>query len=427
MTQPSAAPAAQSPVPPWRALLDVALLHLRRWLASDFRQIRATEAERAHLARPPLAFPDPVVQDYLAWRRSMAWVALGFGVPGIIESFIDLLGTETGGESGLTGFATVFMLTMFASRAFLGFILVRCALGWDDPRGGRGRLRLGWAVALFVPVLLVQLPLADWVIAAPADAGTVEGAGQGAGEILPGVTQQSLTRDLFGIVFGLMGLIQALPGLTSLFPGAVRAGLLVKSLLPGRSMGAVVALALGPIYALLLLVLMTFVQQLGGSVLFFLGSMLVFSAPLLTFRPTWALVPAQSAAEAAPHLVQLRRLGRLAMGCGLGLVVLGLLTTKVFGKRLLGIGDSLMDPLDLLLFLSWFVAMYSTYTVVSADALLQAMRLADRVRDESLASAQFAADGAVLARLDGAVGLAAAPPAAAPPAAAPPGPGAPGR
>lgn len=391
-------------------------LHVSRWAAGDFANIRATAGERALLAQPPLAFADPVVQDYLAWRRSMAWVALVFALAGIVDSAVDLFTSKTGGDTGLTGFSTFFLLLIFASRAWLGLVLVRSALGWADPRGGRRRLRWAWMLALFVPVLLVQLPLADLVLEQPA-AAAVEGGEPVLG--IPGLDPQAVIRGLAGIAFGVQGFVMALPGLTSLFPGAIRAGLLLKTLLPGRAMGAVVALSLGPIYALLLLVLMTFVQQAASSALFFIGALLLFTGPLLTFRRTWELVRPMSAEELAPRMARLRALARVSTWGGLGLLMLGLFTTKVFGHRLLGIGDGIIGLGDVALFAAWFLAMLTTYTVVSADGLLQTMRLAEQIRKDSEASAQFAADGAVLNRLEGAISL----PATAT-ASPPPGPGA---
>lgn len=423
MTAPSALGASAGPAPgsagePWPAWLwSQVRLHASRWAAGDFARIHATAGERALLAQPPLAFADPVVQDYLAWRRSMAWAALVFALAGIVDSSIDLFTSKTGGDTGLTGFSTFFLLLIFASRAWLGLVLVRCALGWADPRGGRRRLRWAWMLALFVPVLLVQLPLADLVLEQPA----APAAGQGGEPVLgiPGLEPHAVIRGLAGIAFGVQGFVMALPGLTSLFPGAIRAGLLLKTLLPGRAMGAVVALSLGPIYALLLLVLMTFVQQAASSALFFIGALLLFTGPLLTFRRTWDLVRPMSAEELAPRMARLRALARVSTWGGLGLLVLGLFTTKVFGHRLLGIGDGIIGLGDVAHFAAWFLAMLTTYTVVSADGLLQTMRLAEQIRQDSLASAQFAADGAVLERLEGAVSLSAA--ATALP---PPGPGA---
>lgn len=421
VTSPSSASPAPSGPSPFvqqaRRWFDEARVHVARWAAGDFARIQARPQEREALAASPAGLTDPLVQDYLAWRRSMVWVALVLSVAGIVDSAVDFFGTETGGETGVTGFAAFFMLLILSSRVWLGVALTRSALGWADPRGGRGRLRLGWAVALFVPVFLVQLPLADLVIEMPA-------AGEAGGEAipgLPGVSQQAVMRTLMGVLFGVQGFVMALPGLTSLFPGAMRAGLLLKTLLPGRSMGAVVSLTLGPIYALLLLVLMTFLQQAASSALFFFGALLLFAGPLLTFRSVWSVVPPLTSADLAPRMARVRLLGRMATWGGLSLLLLGLFTTKVFGHRLLGVGDGIIGLGDLLSFAAWFLAMLTAYTVVSADGLLQTMRLADDVRQASLASAQFASDGQVLERLERAVGMPAPSRSGAPPVSSPSG------
>lgn len=422
MTQPAApspspapapgggAPNAPPPSPfqvgpsPLDAVLGRVLPHLRRWLAWDFRTIHATDDERAALRAAPRPQTDPLVQDYLAWRRSLCWVALVCAVAGCIDSVVSFFQIDTGPESPTTGFAAFLQLVWLASRAFLAYALVRAALGWTDPRGSRGRLRLGWAVALFVPLLTLQLPLADLVI--KDRWGEIEreaGAEQLAQVHAVREVQQNLVRFLFAF----QAFFLAMPGILSMFPGAIRAGLLMKSLLPGRSMGAVLTALLAPIYAVLIIVLMTTFQQVGSSAWFLVGTLLLCLAPLASARGAWALVPPLTPDEATQRLHLGRGLPRFLSFAGLALLLVGLFQVKFFGVALAGGSDAMLHWFRLVVMGVWFVAMLSTYTVVSADALLGGMALSDQVRAAAVASPQFAADTSRLAVLEAAVGAAA--------------------
>lgn len=382
-THPAAVPAR------WPAQ---ARLHLARWLASDFRQIRATPQERARLAAGSGGFADSAVQDYLAWRRSMALCALLLALVAVVHAVIDAIP----GEEPQHGVLTFIGWAWAASRAVLAFALYGVASRWADPRDTRRRLRWAWAIALLVPVLLMQLPLAD--ILAPDDPELADLESQGAGGVV------RLVRDVQGTLIGVMAFLMSLPGLTSLFPGAIRAGLLVKTLLPGRSMGAVLATFLAPMYALLLLVLLTFFQQLGGSGFFLLGALLLFAGPLLAMRPGWALVGPLTPEEASGPMRRYRLVSRLCTLGGLASIGIGVCTTRIFDTPIVGWSDALVGPLDLLLLAVWFLAMLGAYTVVSADALLEGMTKADALAGRAQASAQFASDSETLARLEAAVG-----------------------
>jgi hypothetical protein len=177
-------------------------------------------------------------------------------------------------------------------------------------------------------------------------------------------------------------------------------------------MGPALTLFLLPMYGLLILVLMSFVQQLGGTGFFLVGSILLFTGPILALRPCWELVGPLTAEQVKGPLARYRMRAGLVTGLGLLCVFIGLLTTKLFGYALVGTGEgSLMGIGDVLLLVVWFLAMLHTYTIVSADALLEVMTRADALRERADASKQFADDTATLARLEAAVGTPVGPPA----------------
>jgi hypothetical protein len=390
-----------APVAGATPFLEQARLHLARWWGSDFRHIHATVEERARLASAPTPIAEPAVQDYLAWRRSMALGSLVLAVVAVLHAVIDAAGAEEGQPGVVTfiGWATA------SSRGVLAVALLRAAWGWAAPAGSRRQLRWAWAVALLVPVLCLQLPLADLYVG--------EDPSEESGLVDPQAAQErQVVRDVLGTLFGLAAFLLAIPGLTSMFPGAIRAGLLVKTLLPGRSMGAVVATFLAPIYALLLLVLLTFFQQVGGSGLLLVGALLLFAGPLLAMRPGWQLVGPLTAEAAVEPMRRYRLFSRASTFGGLGLVVIGLFTMRIFTIRVAGTGDAIVGLDDMFFLVAWFVTTLGAYTIVSADALLEGMTKADAVAARARESAQFAADTATLARLEAAIGEPSSPPAA---------------
>jgi hypothetical protein len=384
-----------SPVAAATPFIERVRLHVARWWGSDFRHIHATAEERARLAVAPVPITEPAVQDYLAWRRSMALCSLVLAVVAVVHALIDAAGSEEGQPGVVTfiGWATA------ASRAVLAVALLRAAAGWASPSGSRRQLRWAWAIALLVPVLCVQLPLADlYVGEAPPEEQGLEGE--------EAAQQRQIFRDVLGTMFGLAAFMLAIPGLTSMFPGAIRAGLLVKTLLPGRSMGAGVATFLAPIYALLLLVLLTFFQQVGGSGLLLAGALLLFAGPLLAMRPGWELVGPLTPEEAAGPMRRYRLFSRVSTFGGLGLILIGLFTMRIFTLRIVGTGEAMLGLDDLFFLAAWFVTTLGAYTIVSADALIEGMTKADLLAARARDSAQFAQDSATLARLEAAVGAA---------------------
>jgi hypothetical protein len=345
------------------------LRHGKRWLTCDFSRMSATDEERRALAQASPPITDAVTQDYVAWRRSMAWIGTLLVAVATVHALIELATTESGPESGTTGFVDFLAFVTFASHGVLLVALLQSARLWTRPAADRRRLRWGWAIGLFVPVLMLLLPLKDLMFDLPAEQAPVEaGALDGRG----------LYLGAMSLLLAIMAFWSALPGLLSVFPGMMRAGALLKTLVPGRSMGSVVTLALGPIYALLLLVICTSVQQLSDNVVILFGALALLSTPIVTFRAAWAMVPPCTREQAAERFARYRKLARWPTLIGLILVGIGLFTTKIFGFQLIGYGNALIKVHALVLMAVWFFAMLTTYTVVSADALLQAMHIADQ-------------------------------------------------
>jgi hypothetical protein len=379
--QPPGAPGRTHGAPAGHGLWADFLHHGQRWLRCDFTRMWAEPGERAALAAATPPITEPAVQDYVAWRRSMAWIAALFAAIATLDELIRLFALDTGKESGLTGFVSFLQFLTVASHAALLVALIQSARGWTQPGRDRLRLRWAWAIALLVPVVVMLLPLTDLAF-----------DWSQARELRADETTAAATVSTLGVMFGIVALFTALPGLFSIFPGAIRSGAILKTLLPGRSLGPVVLLVLAPIYALFLLVACTVLQQVGNNILFLFGSLLLLASPVVSFKAAWALVPPCTKGEAGERVTRYRLLARWPAFCGLGLLVIGLLSAKLFGFRFVGYGNAFLEVHRLLLMAVWFFAMLTTYTVVSCDVLLQGMRTADEMRERAEASPEFQRD-----------------------------------
>jgi hypothetical protein len=108
--------------------------------------------------------------------------------------------------------------------------------------------------------------------------------------------------------------------------------------------------------------------------------------------------------EVGPRVAAYRNATRWVTGAGMALILVAMFTTKIFGTRLVGYGDVLFMVHGLLLMVVWFFAMLTTFTVVSADALLQAMSRGDALRAAADASDQARRDTASVGDLEAALG-----------------------
>jgi len=346
----------------------LALRHLLRAQRCDLTRVNATAGERKALETAGIT--NPAARDYMAWRRSMAFVALGFAVVALVFALIDAIGTlsDFSEAAYVTGVASLLVLVEFGSKLALGIGLFLAVRHWTDARRSRRAMTAGWAIAIVVPLLFILLPLTDVMFNWDAVRSSAGAAVAGA------------ERAVIETMVAVMMFWGAVPSLLALFPGLVRAGLTVKTLAPARGIGPVVAACVAPIYAVFFVVVFGQIQQLSGSVLMGLGILLVAAAPLVLVKRCPRLMPPLEPAEAALRVGRARNRVRLLSVIGLLLVLITLFSTKMFGRPVLGFdGDAaLFSVWSFVNILAWFVAMLTTYTVVASDGLVGAMRTADR-------------------------------------------------
>ncbi|MDJ0973931.1 MAG: hypothetical protein QNJ98_05690 [Planctomycetota bacterium] len=351
----------------------------------DLAEVEPRDEERA-------ALPDGTsdrVAGYLAWRRGMIYLGCVAGVVTAIFALISMISdiSAAGDMQHGSGVMTLLALLTFAAKAVLIAILFLALGKWADVAWTRKRIRIGWAIALLTPLGIALIPLSA-IMLGGAEA------------------RQVGVKDLVGLIAGMLMFIQALPALLSLFPGMLRAGMTVKTAFPGRGMGPIVGASLAPVYVIFLLVVLTPVQQLVSSFLFFVGLALFAAGPLAYSRKAMPLLRPLSPEEASDGVSKVRVAMRWFQIPGLFLILVALLSKKLFGGgSIVGFDkNALIGFWKLIDLLSSFVMMVSTYTIVAADGLIQAMHESEKRSDEVRGTEAWNADSAPIAEASALLG-----------------------
>jgi hypothetical protein len=337
-------------------------IHLRRASRCDFTREGATPEERALLSREPGAVHGARAQDYLAWRRSMAWVAFPALIIAVTADTIEFFKAANSEEQNLGGGLIFISFLHLATRFALLAAVVFAVRSWWRPHATRRVLRYGWLISFLGPMLLSLIPIVY----------LMEGSTEAQGV-------ERLQWELVRIVVGLMFLMQLAPVFLALFPAITRAGLTIKTLLPGRSVAAAIAALMAPIYGGLFLLAGVVMQQIGGSVLLALGMIGIVIASLVVTQRGGVLVEPMTAERAGMEVAKTRMRSRIFLAIGGVLALASLFQTELLGKPLIGFGDdAIFGPLPLLGQIVAFVANVTVVTVVAADALVEGMFRAER-------------------------------------------------
>jgi hypothetical protein len=376
-------------------------LHFGRAVACDFTRHGATPEERALLASasPPIDLPH--VQDYLAWRRSMVVV----GVPALSLVLLQnvISWAEFGEQAAMfSGFVHVLMLLQTSAVAFLLWALVASTRSWTDAARVRTRLRRAWLTYFLVPILICLVPFASLITAPELAPPSKQALGEAMERVNAGIQgpgdQELVLRGFLGhlvrLVFGVVVLLQLAPTFLALFPGITRAGLAVKTLLPGRSTPAAVASLAAPIYAAGFLLAGVTLHQAGGNALLAVGLLVFLVGPLTLARRSLALAEPMERDEARKQVAQARTASRWWIAGGGTLLLVALFDVDVMGVPLVGTGEQkILSPWSLVGNVASFFVTLCVFTVVASDALVAGLERAKVRLEQDAAKPAFQQDG----------------------------------
>lgn len=362
-----------------RDFRETARVAVLRAAQSDFLRNRATDAERAQLGAAATPVRGALVQDYAVWRRAMLWLAASALIvhtlvgmvtftsmetvmvdaqmqPGVDEGRLRAQVRHAFGEDNLQTLDVLQMLLLVASALGSGLVCW-AAVRWLDVRQSRRLARVGWLVMFAVPMLLALMPWARMMEFPNMDA-----------------SQREMVSATIGLALGMSFFVIVAPKAVALFPGAIRASLTLKTLLPENPMPGWVAALIAPLYSVFLLVIIVTINQLQGDFLLVIGVVLLMLGPLVNVRRARDLLRAHTPEEAGRLVADVRRTsGTFAV---LGLVFLVAFIVKA---ELFSVGDAIG-------FVFAMVGSVLLLTLVSADFFVALLHANHTQAKEFLAS-----------------------------------------
>ncbi|MBX9578724.1 MAG: hypothetical protein K2X87_00305 [Gemmataceae bacterium] len=332
----------------------------------------------AYLAARPEA---AVLRRHLAWRRNvLALVVLATAATAALDPGVEPAGTpplpiRLGPEdepAEPTAFGRTADLAWDLSYYALPASALLAAVLWRRPRPSRAALLAGWVAGFLVPVAVALVPWDWWPAGRPPPATAEE------------LIARRYERVAAGVGWGAYYAVMLSPAVLALVPGAMRACVRVKTLLPEAALPGWLLAAAAPLNGLLVAVAFVALAQVAPSPLLVAGLLLWLAAPLAYLAAGGTLTrPVVSPADR-------RRLGRVRVAAGaLGVgaaacLVAHALTGEVLGVRLVGTdpGSSLVRPRQVVRYVLDFAGRSLFVTVLGADLILRATLAAWRAQRE---------------------------------------------
>ncbi len=324
------------------------------------RPEEVTAGERAKLlaASPPVA--DPILQGFLAWRKSVLLAVALLLIPITVLKVIDFSAQTEGLPDTLTTLLTFKLIGDIGFAIAIWLVLPK----WTQWRSQRRLLIVLWFIYFMIPFLIFLYP---WVSA-------LEGVGKL--EMLTG-----------GMVFSLYAVMSLAPKAVSLMPGLMRGAIAIKLLLPGSSApGWLIALG-APIYAIFFYIILVMPYQISGSG-FFVGAMVGFTgAQIWMAKMGYQLARPELHGEAEAAIKQVRAGFHLFNAFGVLMLIIALFE---FAEKL---DMSVLSIIDLV---AAFVANVLLLTVIATDLLVTNLHRAATIgSDPSTHQAQLAYQEAI--------------------------------
>jgi len=364
-------------------LRDEMLLCLRRVIRSDFQTEHATDIEREALASADEPILNPMVQDFVAWRRSVLWIAAlllacyavfevlsyktfeqqmeptwsaqydaqkqaieqQFGdwqPPEMISKsdFIDQELKAFGADNAeiIDGFEAV----LTSSVVVAAVMVVIAAMRWRSVRTSRKWSRIGWLVMFGAPMLLLMLPVTSMMNF----------------DHIPDEQMREARKMMVGGNFAVMAFIVIAPKAIALFPGIIRSSMSLKTLVPESAAPGWIAAIMAPFYAVFLVLIVSVINQVHGDLLLVSGLACYMIGPLVFVWKAESMVRPHTAQETTTIVSSVRRQASL-------FTVIGTVLLAIFLVRL-----PMFSVMDALSFMAGVVGNVLLMTVVAADLIL---------------------------------------------------------
>lgn len=292
----------------------------------------------------------PVFQAFLAWRRSLLFMVAVLLIPVIGFHFYDLSQVDP----NLPDVFQTLQGLQVAVEVLFAVAAWSLLKQWTHWAQQRRRLFKVWILYFSAPFALQLYPYRS---AFPDDA-----MEQG----------QAL---MMGIVFSVASMMTLAPKAFALLPGILRASIICKMLFPGSSAPGWLVTMMGPIYAVLIYILMVMPLQISGSGLFIASMVGLIGAQLYLSKQGLKLARPESYEDAVALIKKVRA----------GYLVLNAIGISFAVIAMAGLFDQLSIPwTSIVSLLVGLAANVLLLTLIATDLLIVNLRRADAVaRDPS--------------------------------------------
>ncbi len=239
----------------------MAMLSMKRAfrLRIDANEVLEDERQKMLAARP--AIVDETQQAFLAWRRSVLFMAALLMVPVALLHALENLDFADGTPEV---WKTLSMLSVGVEVGFAIFLWTQVPR-WTSWKKQSRTLSWGWLLYFLTPFLVFLYPLASAIdMSALTENGGEEAA--------------HMAKLTFGIVIGASAFISLAPKIISLLQALIRASIATKTLFPGASAPGWLMVLAAPLYMVIFYVFVLLPYQYSGSELVVVGMLLVLGA-----------------------------------------------------------------------------------------------------------------------------------------------------
>lgn len=288
----------------------MAVLSLKRALRLRIEPNEILDDERTAMltrVKPPIT--DETQQAFMAWRRSVLFLAALLMIPVAILHGVDNLDFDEGVPDAAKAMAALQVLVEVGFALFLWTQVPR----WMAWRKQSRALWWAWIVYFMTPFAVFLYPLASDFVGA---------MGLDLSEAGPDAMRAAAMG--IGVSIGASALVSLAPKIISLLQGMIRASIATKTLFPGASAPGWLMVLCAPLYAVIFYVFVLLPYQLTGSgfVVVGLASIMIAKASLVgaglkLTRPMTPEVARVQTRRALTFWMTLLIGGAVAIGIGL--------------------------------------------------------------------------------------------------------------
>ncbi|MFT3694503.1 MAG: proline-rich domain-containing protein [Kofleriaceae bacterium] len=347
---------AQAVKPPTgTGFIAMAILSLKRAFRLHIDANEVLDDERAAMLAARPAITDESQQAFLAWRRSILFVAALLMIPVAIVHVADDLKFEDGTPEIWKQLSYVQVVVEIGFALFLWTQVGK----WRSWRTQSRRLALGWLLYFLTPFLVFLYPLASAVDYRQMDPATAHA-----------------TKIAVGMAIGAQAFLSLAPKIISLLQGLIRASIATKTLFPGASAPGWMMVIAAPLYMIIFYVFVLLPYHFTGEPLVVIGTLLVLSAKGTLVRAGLRLTRPMTDATARHATHRAQMIWMTLLIAGIAFIVGGLweLVSKASPLSVLNFGLSMGANILLL-------------TLIATDTIISGLDRARGVTPEESALA----------------------------------------